>query len=158
HFNESRTALQFNHRSHGCLSRPEAAPAGMIRQLHIPNHSPPLQTDVVWTLQFGISLEFEAWDLKFPSSPAPRRSIKISTPHARAPNPAAAALRRSRLAFLKQRGVFVIEILQFHAGNFLAYEPLDGVHVPAVLGYHQGERVARSLGAAGASNAVNVIL
>ena len=41
------------------------------------------------------------------------------------------ALRLAGFAFLKQRGVVVIEILQLHARDFLADEPFDGKHVAA---------------------------
>ena len=61
-------------------------------------------------------------------------------------------------AFLEQHGVFVIEIFQFHARDFLADEPFDGEHVAGVLGGHDGEGVAACLRAARAPDAMDVIL
>src|SRR4030095_4774400 len=37
-------------------------------------------------------------------------------------------------AFLKERGVFVIKIVQLHSLDFLSNKPLDGRHMAAILG------------------------
>src|ERR1035441_6004088 len=68
------------------------------------------------------------------------------------------ALRLPGFGFLKQHGVFVIEILQFHARDFLTNETFDGEHVGAILGGHDGEGVAGMLRPARAPDAMDVIL
>ncbi len=68
------------------------------------------------------------------------------------------ARRRAGLGFFKQRGVAVIEIFQLHARDFLADEAFDGENVRRILGHHDGEGVAGVLRAAGAPDAVDVIL
>ena len=67
------------------------------------------------------------------------------------------ALSLAGFGFLKQRRVAVIEILQLHARNFLADEPLDGEDMPRILGNHDGEGVAARFRAARAADAMDVI-
>src|SRR5881628_1466710 len=63
------------------------------------------------------------------------------------------------VAFLvENNGVFVVKILQLDPLDTLPDEPLDGLHVPRVLRYHQRERVARGLGPSGPPDPVHVIL
>lgn len=62
------------------------------------------------------------------------------------------------LILFKEGGVGVIEIFQFHAFDLLADEAFNGINVAGVLGGHDGKGVAAGLGAAGAPDAVDVIL
>src|SRR5262249_21308639 len=89
------------------------------------------------------------------SSPSARRSEEIAAAHTR---PADAAGWLAALAFFEQSGVTVVEVLQFHARDFLADEPLDSVYVAGVLGHHQRECIAGSLHPARPANAMNVVL
>jgi hypothetical protein len=62
------------------------------------------------------------------------------------------------LVFIKERGVLVVEVGQFHALDLLIDKSLDGSDVLGIFGGHEGEGVAGGLRPTGAADAVNVIL
>ena len=62
------------------------------------------------------------------------------------------------LSVVEQRRVFVIEALHFFPVDFLADEPLDRLHVLAILGHHDGEGVPGCSRAAGPADTMHVIL
>src|SRR5205807_4437470 len=101
---------------------------------------------------------FQLADLPRLSAASARRTIEISAAHAGAANAAAAAGGSARFALFEERGVSIIEVLEFHAWDFLADEPLDGVNVPRVLGHHQSKSVTFRFHAPGAANAMDIIL
>ena len=82
----------------------------------------------------------------------------VAAVDARAAGFAGKTFRLAGFSFLEEHRVFVIEIFQIHARDFLADEAFDGEDVAGVLGGHDGEGVAAGLGAAGAPDAMDVIL
>ncbi len=84
-----------------------------------------------------------------------RWRARLSSPPSSPPGATAEGRRWSRL---EQSRVFVVEAFQLHARNFLADEPLDRGDLLDVLGNHDGKCVPHALRAAGAADAVNVVL
>lgn len=58
---------------------------------------------------------------------------------------------------VEEGGVFVVEAIKFEAGNDLADEAFDVLHMREFFGDHDGKSVADILGAAGASDAVDIV-
>src|SRR5688572_27059758 len=87
------------------------------------------------------------------SPPPLRRPAEIA---AAQPDPARGTHSGRRLLMrVEKRRVFVFEILQFHALDRLADEPLDAHHVLLIFSAHDGEGVAAGLGATRAADAMH---
>src|SRR5262245_65604607 len=70
-------------------------------------------------------------------------------------------LAGERVAFarvVEKGSEVVVKFVELHPFDFLADESLDGGHVRALLGHHDGEGIAGGLGAAGPADALAVIV
>src|SRR5688572_8107705 len=90
--------------------------------------------------------------------PTPRRPEEVAAAEPHAAGLALVRGGRSGFALVEEHGVFVVKPVELGSLDLLADEPLDGRHMRPFLGGHDGECVARRLRAAGAADAVNVIL
>ena len=85
----------------------------------------------------------------------------LSAPAAVTERPTAAGTpgaKGRRRIVVEQAGVFVRETFELHARNFLADEALDGGNLLNIFAGHNRKRIAYALCAAGASDAMDIVL